>query len=291
MQEFFMRVAREDMLTLFSHTAEITRINVSIFLRNAQVISPDLKYKAACILEILTGQRPTLDDGIDVKDEFLIPEEDLKGENYFKSLRAAMGTSGTRMLLTPDEMKKASDTKGIRLMTDLNRVNIYTFLEKAREFYLPDLASLEVSTEKNVHDNDAALADIAALFKVPMRKTGSGGIRSPPRRRLHHDASEKGAPENGDIENPSVACAAYVLKSTDILKFPDIELYFEPLASVFDYDSTDCLQLYLRPCISVNSAFRRKFPNHFASLQVSNLKIMNYALSLFFNPFSTRSHQ
>lgn len=268
---FYNRVARNDLLTLFSCNTEFKDLEVSIILQNAQIISPHIKYQAACVLEILTGQRPTFDE-IQVENEFLVDRDSIKTPEMIRKVITQAGRT-----LTTEELKLITDTKGFRLKCNLNRVNLWSFLEKTREYYLPNLASIDHEERERVTGEK-----MTAYFKKP----ASQGKAEKPREKL----------EEG--ENPSVACAAYTLKSNDLLKFPDIELFFEPLHSVLgtggntDGLSTNTLQLFIRPTIRVKKAFEMKFQQHFKELgELNNLKIMNYYLSLFFNPYAPRSTQ
>ena len=271
--EFYNRVARDDMITLFSSIAKFQGLEVSVILQNAQVISPHIKYQAACVLEILTGQRPTLDE-IELENEYLTNCDNLKSQEMIRSIMLQAGRT-----LTTDELKLLSSAKGIRLKTNLNRVNMFNFLEKAHEFYLPDLASVDHVARKSCLEDG-----INSYFKKPSRKNRT----DKPREKL----------EEGD--NPSLATAAYTLKSSDLLKFPDIELYFEPLHTVLGSGgssekdnnllSTNSLQLFIRPEINVTNTFEEKFVEHLKGRgKLNNLKVMNYFLSLFFNPYGARS--
>ena len=271
LQDFYYRVASEDMATLFSKKAKINQLEVSIVLQNVQVISPDLKYKAACILEILTGQRPALAQ-VDVKDEFLLDDAELKSPQVIRNIM-----QHSKKGLTTDDLKMLTDSKGVRLWCNLNKVNMFTFLEKAREFYLPDLITVDCGERKNPHDNDnSSSEELASYFKE--------------RANFTIDNTKKPRKPVEPNSNPNVASAAYIMKSSDLLKFPDIELYFEDLGTVFN--SEDALQLYIRPEVKLSNLFEDKFPEHYSNLgRVDNLKVMNYFLSLYFNPYSTRTHQ
>lgn len=266
---FYNRVARDDLLTLFSCTTKFRDLEVSVILQNAQIISPHIKYQAACVLEILTGQRPTLDE-IQVENEFLVDQETIKTPEMIRKVIFQAGRT-----LTTEELKLITDTKGFRLKCNLNKVNLWSFLEKAREYYLPDLASIDHEERERVEG-----ANMASYFKKPSRQM----------------KTEKPREKLDEKENPSVACAAYTLKSSDLLKFPDIELFFEPLHSVLgtggDVDglATNTLQLYIRPTMEVTNAYGRKYPEYFRERgELNNLKVMNYYLSLFFNPYASRS--
>lgn len=250
-------------------------------LQNFQMIAPDVKYRAACLLELLTGQRPTLAQ-IDVRSEFCLSEDAIEANE--KTVRSMVHTAKKKNL-TPEELRMLADTKGTKLWCTLGHASSLRFLEKLAEFYLPESSSAEIGERQDPHSNAQPRDQLIAYFKAKV------GTR-PDRRAALQDSEKEAA-------NPSVAYSAYSIKSSELFRFPDIELFYSELGPIFSPSSTPeadatatCLQLYLRPEIEVKEAFLRDFPDHFQRLgAVNRLQVMNYFLSIHFNPNMQRSYR
>jgi hypothetical protein len=286
LQEYYQRVLREDMLTLFSHTAEVGSVECSIVLQGAQTMSDEIKYRAACVLELLTGQR-VIGGECDVMQED--PSMRTASEAQKRELDRARGALIQQSLQPKrknaprvDPRTMATELRkmgsGVKLRTTLHGVKLYHFLEKCREFYLPDTVGGEGRSGWRPtlagHDNTLEKRGLILQYQ---KAGGSKRDCYPERYPLRRD------------ENPRTAISCYVLKSTDLLKFPDIEVHFEALGAVLGgRDSSGALQLVLRPAVTVgcplNAESQSKTP------PVENLRIMNYLLSQYFNAYLTRPH-
>ena len=212
-------------------------------------------------------------DKVDLQDEFCTNPTEQNSQASTQRMRDGVAQAGRP--LTVEEMRMiAGDTGGIRLKCDLAPVNLWAFVQKSREFYLPDLASVDALT-KAAATASMARTQLESCFKKP---TGS---KARPRAAL---VSE---------ENPPKATAAFVMHSMDLVKFPDIALFFEPLSSVLSTASAganvNAIQLMVRPTMEVKVPRGNRIASATAAESVDNLKVMNYFLSLFFNPYLQRS--
>ncbi len=157
LQEYFQRVLREDMLTLFNYTADLKSLECSIVLHGAQSMSEETKYRAASVLELLTGQR-VMGKECDVMRED--PSQRTATEAQRREIERARGALIQQSIRNTAGKKKggaagASRTaaaasagalsqqirkmgSGIKLVSTLHGIKMYYFLEKVREFYLPD---------------------------------------------------------------------------------------------------------------------------------------------------------
>lgn len=296
--EHYERVVREDMLTLFNRTASFKMLECSMVLHGASMLSSETKYRAACILEIVTGQRvlgETCEVGQEdplrrrISDEQQRELDRIRGVALRQSIMASQKKgqqtkkgSPQPGQLTTDDLRKLGN--GFKLKTVLQNVRLFDFLEKCREFYLPDVIGKQEKTAKAEagqvvfpecgHPNDLRHAHMIGHFE---RFTPSG---------LHRRAL-------GPAENPTEAISTYLLRSSDLLKFPDIELHFESMGSLVTREGSDdssTLHLILRPCLRVDR------PNidglqaieEAAGQQIDNAKVMNYLLSQYFNMYMRR---
>lgn len=299
LQEHYGRVLREDMLTLFNRPATLKNLECSIVLSGASMLSSETKYRAACILEILTGQKVTggtcevgqedpLKKSITAEQQRDLDK--VRGAALRQSLQAAAakkqkggGKPGANkagsISLTSDDLRKLGN--GFKLKTVLEGVNMFHFLEKCREFYLPDVVGNNSSvTETRClpecgHPNHMKHSYVTGHFE---------------RLSPAHVTRKSLRP----FDNPSLAATSYLLRSSDLLKFPDIELFFESMGSLVSREGTDdstTLHLILRPTLRVESS-----PSDIEGLsevnedmgQLDNLKVMNYLLSQYFNAYMRR---
>lgn len=305
LQEFYQRVLREDMLTLFNHTATLRSLECSIVLHGAAAMSEETKYRAACVLEILTGQRITARE---CNVLFEDPAQRTASDTQRREMERARGALVQQSLLgrrvgakknggpkmdksvVSEQIRKMGS--GFKLKTNLHNVKMYYFLEKCREFYLPDIIGTGTKTEGGPssetgvgrwrpdtagHDNDLSKRGLVLQFE---KYGGSKRDCYPERYPVLRD------------ENPSQAISCYTLRSTDLLKFPDIELHFEALGPVLgglrNESEGQALQLILRPALEVTNPLDRESLKSLPS--VDKLRIMNYLLSQYFNAYMTRPH-
>ena len=243
------------MISKFSHVARLEGIECSIVLDASQITSADTKYRAACILEILTHLRPAL-KGVSVQHEnpFLknaTPEE-LK---RLQKLRGKM-------------MRGVSDrsTTAIKLMTTVRKTFMWSFLERLREFYLPDLLSMD---ERKVLDNSLTAFELRKYFEQPTFRS-RGLARLPLIKSLKNT-------------NPEEGTTTFILNPSGLLKFPDIELFYEDLADSFRKDES--FHVLIRPLIKITTP-KDVNPEHCPPIE--SVKLMNFLLGQLFNPYIQR---
>lgn len=288
---------REDMLTLFNRTASFKSLECSMVLQGSNMLSSEMKYKTACILEIVTGQR-VIGASCEVLEED--PMKKSMSEEQRRDLDRVRGIAMRQSLmahqqkgkqpkkgnnqpipqLTADDLRKLGN--GFKLKNVLHGVKLFEFLEKCREFYLPDVVGTNPGTEGPQvgvpdlpdagHPNHLKHAHMVGHFE---RYTPSGTLR----RSL------------GPADNPKEAVATYLLKSSDLLKFPDIELHFESMGNLISREGSDStLHLILRPTLQVDPPKVEGLEEFESSIgyQADHLKIMNYLLSQYFNMYMHR---
>lgn len=269
LQEHFDRVVREDLLTLFGCTASLRSLECSIILQGAAQMSDEAKYRAACILEIITGQRATL-------SMCRVEEEDPQFIQKSGEEQRAIERLKSAMMHRANTNATAADFRalgnGTILKTTLRRTSMYDFLEKTREFYLPDVLlakSAEYSSLATSNSLDASYFASWNLSKLPQY-------------------SRYIAPNSTD---PSLT-TAFVLRSSDLLKFPDVEVHFEALgSSVFSEtgkNSENGLKLIIRPTLKINYPLGKKLHTSSVLPIVNHYGVFNYLLFKFFNPYITR---
>lgn len=291
--EHYERVMREDMLALFNRTASIRNLECSMVLHGASMLNSETKYRAACILEIVTGQRVTggtCEVGEEDPLRRRITEEQQKeldrvrGAALRQSLLASQKKGGQAAKkgqpgpqLTSEDLRKLGN--GFKLKTVLEGVKMFDFLEKCREFYLPDVIGKQEAKMAGFlpecgHPNQLKHAHVLGHFE---RLTPSKAMRRP----------------LGPADNPSEAVTSYLLRSSDLLKFPDIELHFESMGSLVSREASDdasTLHLVLRPTLKVECPNVPGLTELESSLgyQVDHAKVMNYLLSQYFNMYMRR---
>lgn len=269
LQEHFNRVVREDLLSLFGCTASLRSLECSIILQGSSQMSDEAKYRAACILEIMTGQRADL-------SSCRVEEEDPQFKKKSGEEQRAMERIKSAMMHRANTNATAADFRalgdGTVLRTTLRRGAMYDFLEKMREFYLPDVL-LAKSSEYPTLSTSSPLdpAHFAAWNRSKLPQFSRFIAPNPTETSLN---------------------TAFILRSSDLLKFPDIEVHFEALGSrVFSDNSSsseDGLKVILRPTLSMNYPLGRK--QHAASSlpKVNHFGVFNYILAKLFNPYTTR---
>ena len=254
------------------------------------MLSSETKYKAACILEIVTGQRVAGGSCEVIQEDplrRLMSQEQQRDLDKVRGMaikQAAMknakkqqpGKKTVATTISSEDFRKLGN--GFKIQTTLSGVNLFNFLEKCREFFLPDVISTSTGRPSHElpeygHPNEMKHAHLMGHFE---RYTPSKQLRRP----------------LGPAENPTEAITTYLLRSSDLLKFPDIELHFESMGSIVARDGADeatTLHLVLRPTLKVEhaasplvSAVETTMP------QFDNAKIMNYCLSQYFNMYMRR---
>lgn len=279
LQEHFERVVREDMLTLFNCTASLKSLECSMVLQGTAQMSSEVKYRAACILEILTGQRPHATSCSVEEEDPLYVKRSGEEQRALERLKSAMIHRANRGASAADYRAVGN---GTLLKTTLRRVPMYDFLEKAREFYLPDVLLLKASTA----DKSSGASTRSSILSATVADgTRDAYFAAWNRTKLpQHPRLVPPRPDDTALNT------VFLLKSSDLLKFPDIELHFEALGSAFASShagSDDTLQLVLRPTLQANYPLGQRSQTAVFS-PVSHQGVFNYLLCKFFNPYITR---
>ena len=226
-------------------------------------MSDEAKYRAGCILEILTGQRPAL-------ASCRLEEEDPQYQKKSGEEQRAMERIKSAMMHRANSNATAADFRALgdatMLRTTLRRGAMYDFIEKLREFYLPDV--LLSSTETTLSRADPV--DSAYFATWNRSKLPQFSRFSPPQ------------------SDETSLNTAFVLKSGDLLKFPDIEAHFEALGSqIFNNNShDDGLKVILRPTLTVKYPLGKKLQMSSSLPIVNHYGVFNYVLSKMFNPYT-----
>lgn len=269
LQEHFDRIIREDLLTLFGCTASLRSLECSILLQGASQMSDEAKYRAACILEILTGQRAHL-------SSCRLEEEDPQYKKKSGEEQRALERIKSAMMHKANTNATAADFRALgnatMLRTTLRRGGMFDFLEKMREFYLPDVLLAKSSEYPSLSSSESLdSAYFAAWNRSKLPQFSRFMVPNP--------------------NEPSLS-TAFVLRSSDLLKFPDVEVHFEALGSQVFSDVTsgkeDGLRVILRPTMTVEYPLGRK--QHASSLlpKINHYGVFNYILAKLFNPYMTR---
>jgi hypothetical protein len=257
-------------------------------------MSNETKYRAACLLEILTGQRVTGKE-CDVMQED--PAQRTATEAQRKEMERARGAliqqslrkaAGKKKMVQTDSSAVTQQIKklgsGIKLKTTLHNVKMFYFLEKCREFYLPDIVggvgdAVREGWRPLDHGHDNRLEKRGLILQY-QKRGGSKRDCYPERYPLRRE------------ENPMEAISCYTLRSSDLLKFPDVEVHFEALGSVLGglraENTGQALQLVLRPTVKIETQLDRESMRSMP--HVDNLRVMNYVLSQYFNAYMSRPH-
>lgn len=276
LQEHFNQVVRPDLLTLFGCTATLKSLEASIILQGTAQMSDEAKYRAGCILEILTGQRPT-------RQSCRVEEEDPQHQKRTGEEQRALEKIKSAIMHRSNSNATAADFKalgnGTILKTTLRRGAMYDFVEKLREFYLPDILLVradggENSTFSTCNPTEGAYFAAWNRSKLPQE----------PR-------FIEGKPTDLSLTT------AFILKSNDLLKFPDIEAHFESLGPQIFNDTTTAaaaasdgnngLKVILRPTMTINYPLGRKLHDSSNLPKVDHYGMFNYLLAKFFNPYMT----
>jgi hypothetical protein len=291
------------MLTLFNRPASLKNLECSIVLSGTSMLSSETKYRAACILEILTGQKVTggtcevgqedpLKKSITAEQQRDLDK--VRGAALRQSMQAAAAKkakgggkpgankSGGSISLTSDDLRKLGN--GFKLNTVLEGVSMFHFLEKCREFYLPDV----VGNHASVTEQQRSLPECGHPNHMKHSYVTGHFERLSPAQVTRKSLRP--------FDNPGLAATSYLLRSSDLLKFPDIELFFESMGSLVSREGSDdstTLHLILRPTLRVESSPGNIEVEGLAEVnedmgQLDNLKVMNYLLSQYFNAYMRR---
>lgn len=303
LRAFYEGVMREDMLTLFNRVVRLKEVECSIVLNGAINSNNETRYRAAALLELLTGQMAQGEDcNVPFEDPFirLRTEQQKQMAERAKAelMRSKMSNitesiiAAKKKLSETDKLQIGKDMKrlgvGLRLHTTLGPSKFWDFLERIREHHLPDIV------EENVDNDGDDNATITSTVNTTNTKTDSilhfqkkGGSIKPQYPR-HFPVNSK--------ENPGEALTCYTIDSTEFLKFPDIEVHFEALAPILTRDGVDGslsepIRLLIRPLLqidstSLNKEERAELLQHQG--RIDNLEVMNYFLRQIFNPFLNR---
>ena len=263
----------EDLLTLFSCTASLRSLECSAILQGTAQLSNESKYRSACILQVLTGQRPA---AVDCMADWEDPTHARRSADEQKQ----MDRVKSAILHRSGQASSAADYRalgsGLRLTCTLRKEGMWDFLEKLREFYLPDILLLRGSDAPSTLASTSRTAQPFATeyFAAWNRSRTPGSARFVP----------------AGLEDLS-ACTTFLLKSTDLLRFPDIEVHFEGLGGAQTFapsHEAQVLKILLRPTMQI------KYPlgirQHAASglPQLNHLAVFNYLLGRIFNPYMIR---
>lgn len=283
LRAFYEGVMREDMLTLFNRVVRLKEVECSIVLNGALNSNNETRYRAAALLELLTGQKAK---GVDCNIPFEDPYIRLRTEEQKQMAERAKAelirskvskitesiVAAKKKLSEADKLKIGKDMKrlgiGLRIHTTLRPNKFWDFLEKIREHHLPDIV-------------DCTETQTRLFFQ---KKGGSVRTQYP----RHFPINEK--------ENPREALTCFTIGSTEFLKFPDIEIHFEalgPILSTGGEGSGDPIRLLIRPLLEIDSTSLcrdeiKEVNDMIGASSTDNLKVMNYFLGQIFNPYLNR---
>lgn len=267
LHEHFGRVVREDLLTLFGCTATLKSLEVAVILQGHAQMSDEAKYRTGCVLAILTGQRPAL-------QACRVEEEDPQHRKRTGEEQRTLERIKSAMMHRSNTNATAADFRalgnGTILKTTLRRGAMYDFLEKLREFYLPDILLAQSSSSSD----DPSLASC--------NPTDGAYFVAWNRSKLPQESRFL---EPRDTEQ--CLSTAFILKANDLLKFPDIAVHFEALGPQMFNDSEDGLKVILRPTMTVNYPLGKKRHTALNLQKVNHYGVFNYLLAKFFNPYTT----
>lgn len=238
-----------------------------MILQGAQQMSDEAKYRAACVLELMTGQRPVVRGCRIEEEDPSFVKRSAEDQRSIERLKSAMMHRNNSSATAADFRALGN---GTQLKTTLHRVRMYDFLEKAREFYLPDVLLLRSAGESET------LATSLAAAKPETYFAAWNPSKLPQYSRFHAAKS-----------TDTFLNTAFVLRSSDLLKFPDIEVHFEALGNAFSAANEDALKLIIRPTLHLKKPLGER--THRAAFpEVNSFGVFNYLLSRFFNPYISR---
>lgn len=261
LSEFTRRVAREDMLTLFSHTSKLEEVELSVVMDPMQLLSDsELKYRVGCFMVLIGGNVPSFKQCTPYENPLHRDDKDAESKRWNMLKNALIKQSGGKKANSTQLAKAGAEFSSKQshgqLKSHLHKTAMWSFLEKLREFYLPDFLDL---TEEQ---KSSSKKPVERLF---VTRTPSKNPAYPPYQLIKN-------------RNPSEALAIYTISTGDLIKFPDIEENFEHFGDLFSKESK--INLVLRAKCSVES--RKGCEN------IDKLKLMNYMLAIYFNPYMNR---
>lgn len=231
------------------------------------------------------------------------------------NMTSGTGKKQTKIVMTADDYRKATSShSGLKISSFLrNPEEGFEFIDKLREFYLPDPSFQRIPTKNNLltHslseeiDRDEMLGSFTKSNSfVPLPTDVILRVKSKLRKKLiaKHSYHQK-AFRSGD--NPLSAKTTYVISPADCLKFPDVEGYFDGLSEIFSAPNPNPFYIYIRPHLKVHlpeeGARKTIIDSTMLSCPFSDsiaqstkkkvpdtIKMMTYFLGAFFNPFSYR---
>jgi hypothetical protein len=270
-----MNVTQEEILSLFGKKISLESLECSIILQSQD---EEKKKLAIGILEIMTGQCPFISKCNPILEDPHFLRLTVKEKKEVESTRGRLLSQKNTKLsrndktlgrdMTPRELKRIDF--GTKMKVNVRNVNLYSFLEKLREFYLPETIS-----KKLIDYNSLETKELKKYFTSMESKEDRKPI---------------------DKMKTEFLATKYVLKSTDLLKFPDLELHFQHLNSLIGLDEKQSkrteepiknksLTLIIAPYLKITSPLKKE--SHISE-EYCNMKLYNYLLSQIFNPYSER---
>lgn len=282
--EFYTNSLRDDMIMKFGRVVELKNLECSMVIPKQYSNKNDDRILAVSLLEVITGQKAVSVDCNPMWEDprqMTLTSEERKEANRLRGLMLSENLRNKKNTkvhikeapkISSSEFKRANYATKIK--TDLRKVNLFFLLDKLREFYLPEAVINSRTVEQENFET------------VSRRSNTSSTLSIPPRDQVKMNC-----------KHVQEVTTTYILKASDLIKMPDIELHFQTLNPLLK-DSGDQenrvkasvskkgIDLILRPTLSFFyplSAHKRR-----ASENVDSLKMFNYVLSCFFNPVMER---
>lgn len=288
--EFYTGTFREEMIMKFGRVIDLKNLECSIVIPKQYSSKDDDKILAACLMEIICGQKAVSVDCNPIWEDprqMTLTSDERKEANR---LRGVMLSESLRSKKSPKSKQKeppvkisSSDFKranfATKIKTDLRNVNLFILLDKLREFYLPEAVVSRPTGFKE--------PEFGSNFETTERRSNNSSILSiRPRSLVKRDFN--------DIRE---ATSTYILKASDLIKLPDIELHFQALSPLLKGThesesriaasiSKKGIDMILRPAVSYFSPLAERQKS--LTENIDTLNMFNYALSLFFNPTMER---
>jgi hypothetical protein len=310
--EYYRRVLRGDMLCRFSRVVHLQSLEIFMVLDAVRSIQSEFKYKTACLIELLSGKRPQV-HACNAHLEGIFPNlsgqiSQLNAKEEALRLKQAVMAQHKGVVLTAEDYKKASSSaSGTKISSKLySPQEQYQFLEKLREFYLPDMLTLASDTPLAERLQSAPRKELASYYSIPPNYVPS---KVEKKKIKYHSLMMA-------TDNPITASTTFHFKASDFLRFPDLEMNFEPLSSILDPAISggssqaafgSSLSVYIRPILSILPCHLPNtkdqtldflnvlFPSQDGQVSeksdnppLDHLKVMNYFLARIINPFADR---
>jgi hypothetical protein len=273
-REHIANLIQEDILSIFGKKVELGSMECSIILQNQD---EEKRKLAKGLLEILTGQKPSIVRCNPIQEDPNFMGLSSREKKEFENTRGrilsqknsnfAKNSKNFDKEMVSKELKK--NEFGTKLNCSLRKVNLYSFLEKLKDFYLPEVIGKKIIDYNSMEGNDLK------KYFVNYR-------------------SEKKSNNTIEMKKNDLS-TTYVLKSTDLLKFPDLELHFQQLNSLFqisrgnlpksdEASKNNSISLIVTPNLKIINPYKEKTKIE----EYCNMKIINCILSQIFNPYSER---